>query len=381
MKLSVNSKKLAGALDSVAGALPTKHPMAILKCVLFQRSEDGLLSLVGTSFDTTIEERLEVEWLEGPPQKISRFAIPALYMRKTMQALGDVSVTLQFRDVYAVTITTDQGEYDLAGFDGGEFPAMPDLKDAQTCTVPREVLVNAVETVGFAVAKESAHVAMTGVCFQLRDESLNVVGTDSHRLVMYKLTNVPCGMNEDAVVPGPALKTLGRLSGDDACTLSITETHARFDFGTSSLTSSLIASPFPNFARILPVHHDRKITVRRESLLSTVKRTSLYAGGVGQVRIEIDGDVMKVSAEDVERAHKAFERLECDFEDMPDGDNTLTLAFACNYLEGVLQYMPSEELRFELSDPNRPSVVYPGENPENVEIKMLVMPVMLNKYA
>ncbi len=383
MKFSTNSKVLAKALDSVSTALPLKTTMPILNCILFERDARGQLSLTASDLDNTIIERVPVQFHDaagGPPMRI---AAPSAYLLQTVRNLGDVPVEFEFMPHFSLNIKTDQGKYTMSGHDGGDFPAAPKLEAEQhQFEISRELLAKAVEKASFAVSKQKARSAMSGILFQLEEDHLRIVGTDSLRLVMFKCLGVPCSETLKTVVPATALKGISRLSGGDSCKVTVDKKHTSFDFGTSTLIARIIDAPFPSYERVIPKNNDRTIRVERELFWAAARRISLFAGSnAKQVRLDIDSDSLKISAEDIERAHSAFETIPCEFTDIADGSGKLTMAYSSAYLLGVLQHLESHEVIFEVGDPNRAGTVRPSANEPGVMLMMLLMPVMLSTYV
>ena len=109
-------------------------------------------------------------------------------------------------------------------------------------------------------------------------------------------------------------------------------------------------------------------------LLNSVKRVSIFSSKTThQVRLKITGSELQLSAEDLDFANEATERLTCQY----DGED-IEIGFNSVFLIEMLSNLNTEEVNLELSEPNRAGILKPVEMDENEEILMLVMPVMLN---
>jgi DNA polymerase-3 subunit beta len=88
----------------------------------------------------------------------------------------------------------------------------------------------------------------------------------------------------------------------------------------------------------------------------------------------MSGKELVLSAEDVDFANEAKERLTCSYtgEDMEIGFNS-------RFLQDMLSNLETEQVKIEMSAPNRAGLILPqeGEN-QDEDILMLVMPVMLS---
>jgi len=390
MNFSTNSRALSKALENVERPIQAKASMPILRCILFERDRDErFLRLTAVDIHVlSIVTRIRVNFRE-PSSGIRRIAIPAKPLVQITKTLGDVPVIFEFGEHFTLKILTDQGEYVLAGYDGGDFPSTPRVESAMEVVVPRDHLDNAAEAGGIALSSEEARPAMMGYLFQLRKDELRIVTTDGHRLVRTKLTQAKCNQDGDIVVPSSVLKLLQRLPGYGGdCQLKVSSDRAIFDLGDWVINTALVDSKFPNYERVIGrMKTSRQLQIDRESLLLAISRTTVFSSGglsgLGQVRLEIQPDRIKISAEDVERAYSAFEELPCEYEDSgesPSPHDIFTIAFNANYLESVLKNIPSESVMFRMGEPNRACSVYPRHALPGVDLFMLIMPVMLARY-
>jgi DNA polymerase-3 subunit beta len=89
----------------------------------------------------------------------------------------------------------------------------------------------------------------------------------------------------------------------------------------------------------------------------------------------LSGKELVLSSEDLDFSKESKDRLTCDYE----GDD-LEIGFNSKFLIEMLNNIDTDEVRLEMSAPNRAGILIPV-NPENKDedILMLVMPVMLNK--
>ena len=90
--------------------------------------------------------------------------------------------------------------------------------------------------------------------------------------------------------------------------------------------------------------------------------------------MKITGSELQLSAEDLDFANEARERLTCQYEgqDMEIGFNSM-------FLVEMLGNINASEVVLEMSQPNRAGILTPVEKEDEQEdLLMLVMPVMLN---
>ncbi len=392
MKFSVSSADLLRALTAVGGAVPTKSTLPILECVLFERDDAGsdgpALRLSATDLEISIMQRLPVTFeqngtgsADGTSAK-DRVAVPARRLLDTLRALPDLPVAFASDAEHGVTLTTDQGRYKMVGYDGADYPALPALDAAQAIETTAALVRRAVAKTGFAVSRDALRPAMMGVYFQVTPQHTRVVATDGHRLVKLTLDGITAEAPMDFVVPEKAIALAARAAGNDAradgpCTMRVGGGYVEFDFADTRVLGRMIDEPYPNYEAVIPVENDKRLTVGRDALLAAVRRVALYSSTMThQIRLALKPDELTVSAEDIERASEASERVLCEY-----GSDPMEIGFNAVYLTEVLQNVDADDVAFEFSSPNRAGMVMPGAQSDGEEVVMLIMPVMLNTYA
>ncbi len=379
MRFNVSSNELLKALTAVAGVVPSKATLPILECILFE-AEEGALRLSATDLEISIVERLPIQLeLQNGKEGARRVAVPARRLLETLRALPDLPVQFSADTSFNVTLTTDQGHYKMVGFDGADYPALPELDEAHSLRVDAALLRRAIQKTAFAVSKDTLRPAMMGIFFQVLPEEGRVVSTDGHRLVRLRLRELISETPLEFIVPEKATTLVAKLAAqlDGTCTIRVDERHVAFEMGPVRIISRLIDEVYPNYEAVIPVENDRRLVVDRDAFLSAVKRVGLYASSTtNQVRLTLEPDHVEIAAEDIERASEAYERVPCAYDGEP-----MVIGFNAGYLTEVLGNVDSDEVVLEFSSPNRAGVVMPQEQAEGEDLLMLIMPVMLNTYA
>lgn len=377
MKFSASSADLLKALTTVGGAVPSKSTLPILESILFE-NEDGKLKLSATDLEISIVQTVPVEFETNGAIGKPRIAVPAKRLLDTLRALPDLPIQFIADNNFNVTLRTDQGLYKMVGHDGADYPALPELQDANQVNLEGRLLRRAVQKTSFAVSKDALRPAMMGIYFQIMSDEGRAVATDGHRLVRLRMENMTSPEPINFIVPDKALTLTGRIAtNEDTCVITVDGGYVRFDFGHSLVLARLIDEAYPNYEAVIPVDNDRQLAVNRIAMLAAVKRVGLYSSSMtNQIRLSLSQNKVEISAEDIERSSKAHETVLCeyDYEDMVIGFNAV-------YLTEVLSNMDADEVVFEFSSPNRAGIVTPREQQSGEDMLMLIMPVMLNTYA
>jgi DNA polymerase-3 subunit beta len=92
-----------------------------------------------------------------------------------------------------------------------------------------------------------------------------------------------------------------------------------------------------------------------------------------QVALSISGSELQLAAQDVDFSFEGNERMACQY----DGED-LQIAFNAKFLIEMLNGADTDEITMNLSTPTKAGIIKPGEQADNEELLMLVMPLMLN---
>ncbi len=376
MRFTASSAEFLKALTTVNGAVPSKSTLPILECILFERDDD-MLQLSATDLEISIVQRLSVPFESNGIKGSGRIAVPARRLLDTLRALPDLPIQFSADDAFNVTLRTDQGHYKMAGHDGADYPALPEISGNVRIETDGRLLRRAIQKTNFAVSKDALRPAMMGIYFQIGPDHGRAVATDGHRLVKLTLSHLTSPAPIDFIIPEKAMTLAGRVVTDAPCALTVNEGYAGFDFGDARVLARLIDESYPNYEAVIPVENDRRLSVNRDAMLAAVKRVGLYSSSMtNQIRLSLEADAVEVSAEDVERSSEARETVLCEYDGEP-----MMIGFNSVYLTEVLSNVDAEDVVFEFSSPNRAGVVTPQQQHDGEEMMMLIMPVMLNTYA
>jgi DNA polymerase-3 subunit beta len=126
---------------------------------------------------------------------------------------------------------------------------------------------------------------------------------------------------------------------------------------------------------VIPKDNPNVLTIDRIPFISAIRRVALYANqSTNQVRLKISGKELTLSAEDIDYANEAKERLTCSY----DGED-MEIGFNSKFLLDMLSNLDSEMIKIEMSAPNRAGILMPVDEKKEEDVLMLVMPVMLNQ--
>lgn len=373
MKFIVSSTTLLKSLQALSGVLNSSNTLPILDDFLFRAVNDQL-EITASDTETTMTVRVEPLKMEDPDS----IAIPAKILIDTLKTFPDLPVTFQIDiDSSFVQISAGKADFKLSGHPAIEFPRPPHLEDAISLSVDPEILISGINKTIFATGNDELRPVMAGIFVQFTPEEVTFVATDAHKLVRYRRTDAQSEETISFIMPRKPLNTLRStlIHIDEPVLIEYNNTNAVYRFGNFTLICRLIDGKYPNYEAVIPHDNPNILIIKRITLLNALRRMGLYANqSTHQIRFRIAGQLLQLSAEDIDYSNNADEELACEY----NGED-LEIGFNSRFMIEMLNNVDAENIRLEMSAPNRAGLILPMDTAnEKEDLLMLVMPVMLN---
>ncbi|OIQ22177.1 MAG: DNA polymerase III subunit beta [Flavobacterium sp. MedPE-SWcel] len=371
MKFTLSSSYLLKNIQVLSGVIPPSTTLPILHNFLFE-IEHNKLRITASDLETTMTTTLDVE-----SETIGTIAIPGKLLLDTLKTFPEQPLTFTVRDNNTIEINSNSGEYILSYITGDRFPKAISLSNLSTTALPSKTLSTAISKTVFATSTDDLQPNLCGVLFKLSTQGVLFVATDAHRLVEYARTDVKASQVADFIMPKKPLHVLKSILGtsDDEVKIEYNDSNATFSFDNYVLNCRLVDGKYPNYKAIIPKDSPNHLLINRTQLLKSVNCVGIFSSkSLQQVRLKIAGKELNISAEDKDYSNKADERLSCDYQ----GDD-MQIGFNAKYLAEMLKNLDSEDVRIELSLPNKAGLILPADGlDEGEKITMLVMPSLIN---
>lgn len=374
MKFIVSSSVLYHQLSGINGVITTNPVVPILENFLFEVSE-GILVATASDLQTSITTEMPIESKES-----GNIAVPAKILLETLKNLPEQPVTFNIDEsTYSIEISSDNGKYKLAGENATDFPKIPVVADDFSVDMSTEALGRAINNTIFATSNDELRPSMTGVYMSLSATDITFAATDGHRLIRYRRVDVASEQGNSIIIPRKALNLLkATLPVEDTnVSVEFNASNAFFKFGNVKMICRLIDDTFPDYKNVIPVDNNNKIYLNRPEFLNSLKRIAIYANrATNHIKIKITGNELQISAEDIDFANEANERLACEHH----GED-VEVGFNAKFLIEMVNNLAVDRILLTLSDTSRAGLLSPLEERENEDLLMLIMPVMLDTYV
>ena len=373
MKLTSSIRQLQDAVSKVAQAIPAKAIDARFENVHLS-IESGSLTLFATDGELSITAKSEVETTDN-----GNIGIKARTLQDFLRSMYDTSVSFvierqEISDHGTVHITTDKGRYKIPC----QFESKPEKHEKSydiSLELPTEELLDLIQKTLFACSVDGMRPAMMGVLFELQGTVLTAVATDGHRLVRCrKNSTTDISEKQKFVVPARVLSILQKLVQNDSVTMCIDADRrfVRFVSGQIVLDAALIVEPYPNYDAVIPVEHDKHLIIDRSLIYDSVRRVGRFSS-IGDIKMVIEGQLLKVMAENTNEGEAAQEELPCNY----TGED-ITIGFNSRFIEAALAHLDDSDIRIELKSPTTAVIFKPHKEEDDDKLIILVMPVRIN---
>ena len=373
MKFNVSSSKLFAQLQAVNRVIMAKNSLAILEDVLFDL-QGNVLTLTASDGETTIRTSLDVENAQGE----GKVASGAKLLLDTLKEFSEQPLSFDIDDQnFGVNITSSNGTYSFVGVAGREYPEMPaEEQDVNRFAMPAQTLLDAINKTIFCTADDELRPVMNGILFDLNEEQLTLVATDAQRLVRYINRDIKGVAPQSFIRPKKPATILRAILGkeEDEAVIRFGQKNARFTFGRTEIVCRQIEGRYPNYNAVIPQINQNEVTVDRQTIVNACKRVAVFANsGTSLLKLALSENTIKISAQDIDFSTSAEETIACSYNGTP-----MAIGFKAPFLIDILQAVTSDDVLIRLADPARAGLILPSEEPENQELLMLLMPMLLN---
>lgn len=373
MRFSLSSSALSSRLLSLSRVINNKNSLPILSCFLFQ-VKDNVLTITASDSENVMKTTIELTEHDGDGE----FAVQSQTILDAVKELPEQPLTLNVNlDEHIIYLTYQNGSYHFPVQSAEEYPREQEMgEDASKFALDAQVLSSAISRSLFAAAQDELRPVMNGVYFDLKPDCLSIVATDGHKLVRNNILSLQSETPASFILPKkPATLLKNGLSRDGGdVVIKFNKQAAEIHFADGVLTCRLIEGVFPNYNAAIPTDNPNQIHIDRKALISAIRRVLPFASMSSQlVRFRLSAGMLELSSEDIDFATSAKEQLICDY-----GGQSMQIGFRGDFLLEILNAMETEDVTVELGDPSRAGVVLPGTQPENTDVLMLIMPLLLN---
>ena len=374
MRFTVSSSALSSRLAALSKVINSKNSLPILGDFLFEIS-GSTLNLTASDSENVMKTSLELNEVDGD----GRFAVGNHDLLEAVKGFSEQPITFDVNyEENIVKISYQNGMFSLPIENADEYPQTQGIGEgANVINISSEMLAANINRSIFATAQDELRPVMNGIYFDLTPECLAVVASDGHKLVRNKVLTIRNDQPASFILPKkPAglLKNMLQKDGGDV-TIKFDDRNAEINYGEGIIQCRLIEGRYPNYNSVIPQSNPNQMTIDRLGLLSALRRVQPFANDSSNlIRFHVEGSTLQLDAEDYDFSKTATERVSCEYNGKP-----MSIGFKGSSFIEILSNFECQEVIIQLADPSRAGLVLPSEQPENQDVLMLMMPMLINE--
>ena len=371
MEIILNKEDFSNGIKIVEKVTSQKAVQPILSNILIETVTSDRVRFCATDLNLAINYKTSAQVVnEG------KITLSAKKISEIVSKLSSTEVTLKLQEeTNNIKVKSGKTEFDLIGLDAQEFPKVIDdlsQDEFKTIVLNKHEFSKAIKQVIFAVSQQETQAVLTGVCFTINGNILELAATDGNRLTrIQKEIEITLEETVNFIIPSKTLQEVQRISSlveDENITLKILKNKIVFEFENLAFQSRLIDGIYPKYQQLIPNANDKKIVIDRAELINSIERVSIMVNDrTNVVKFNFTQGQLEIMADTSEAGRsKDYIDIEYEFDDM------LT-AFNYRYVLDGLKNMDSKNVEIEISDVLAASIFKPQE--DNSNYICLIMPV------
>jgi len=347
MKLVTSKEHILEGLQKVQSGISARSTLPILNNVHL-RTEGGKLELTATDLEVSVQTTCDA--------KINREGGTTLPARRLFSIikelpLSDIEISVDDKDV--ATIKSGSSVFKIIGISEEEFPPVPEFEGHRTFSLEQATFKKMLAATHYAASTEESRYILNGVLLSFRDDKLTVVATDGRRMALYEhameFSEQSAG---ELVIPNKTINELIKTLGVEGnIKIMASENQAAFAFDNMHIITKLVDGTFPNFRQVIPSQCEERVSIERESLLTSIRRVSLVSDKTSSVTLSFEKNQVNISSISAE-VGEASESVAIKY-----SGKAIAIAFNPDFIMDCLRNLTSDEVAIEFSDELSPGVL------------------------
>ena len=352
MDLTISQDIFLKGLQKIQGIIERKNTLPILSHFL----------LTAGSADTTIHATdLELGYKGYLETAVNQPGTTTLPARKTFDIVRELpagaSINLNVSGEGWAHITSGSSKFKVPCLPAEEYPALPEIEDAEFTGIDGHVFDEMIRHTVFATSHDETRYTLSGVLMTCENGNMTMVATDGHRLAHVRQP-MTLDKSLQVIVPRKALEEVSRFASDgesENIEIGVLSNHLVFRKDRATLVTRLIEGQFPDYQGVIPKEYKAMATVGHEGLLRALRRVSLLSNEKTRpVRIEFDSQHLTLCSNTPELG-EASDQIPTDYQ----GDE-LTIGFNARYLMDALAVTNDNDVCLEVTDAVNPVILRPA---------------------
>ncbi len=364
MDISLEKSSLLKIIQNTQRAISNKSSLPVLNGIYLE-SSNNIISAYSTDLEISIKDKAEcLTRNEG------KVVVYGNLLVDLVKNLDDGKIDLFFNDKEnKLNIKTAKSKFSLNTLPVEDFPPFPDVNQKNVIKIKNNDLLGAIRQVVISSSRDETRPVLSGVLFEIGEESIKVVATDSYRLSLKEIISKQEQNSSSLIIPRRAVEELNKIISKDTVSRMIySDNQVSFESEGTVFVSRLIGGQYPNYQQLFPKEFQVEATIKRDELLQSAKRMALLS--------PTTPIVLQISEGKIVTSNKSADVGSGQEEISVSGKTKeMEVAFNCRYLIDGLNAINEENIILQLVDSFQPGLI---KSVEDKNYLYLIMPIRLS---
>lgn len=370
MQINVNKEIFMKSIITADSVISSKNVNTILSNCLFNVLKDEI-EILSTDNEIAVRTRIE-----AVSDSAFSFAANGKKLSAIIKELPDNEISLNLNEenkMLDIKSKNVKGHYNLITSETEEFPEIPEINTKDYIEIDQGVLKEIIKKVNYAASLDTIKPVFNGIFFQIDNNRLIAVATDSRRLsVIGRQYESDYDLAEGIIIP---LKTVNEviklLDTKGKCRFSYNNNQCFFEIGNSEIISRIVGGQFPNYKQVIPQEHSRSVIVETKKIYDSARRAMIFTREPSnKIIMHFNKDTLLMEANTPEYG---ISEEEVSVE-TSGSDDKISLGLNVHFLIDALKEIDSYSIKFGITGQMSPLTITPEDDPDYVSV---IMPLQI----
>ncbi|QJC33481.1 DNA polymerase III subunit beta [Enterobacteriaceae endosymbiont of Donacia clavipes] len=271
----INRELLIKPLQYITNIITNRSVLPIINNILIEFLENGIIIFKSTNLEIEIVSILNNKFNK---KKYSITIQGKKFYNICYSLPKNKDIKILFNKNQAV-ISSQKCYFTITIFPVNNFPGINFIKHDIKFNLTHNMIKTFINATYFSIANNDVRKYLNGLLLQIKNNILNVVSTDGHRLSIYTsyIFNTKIIDDYSVIIPRKSIFELSRLikNTDELVNIKINNDNICFIFNNLKFTSKLIKGEFPDYLKIIPKIFHKTIKINRIIFKNALHRISI----------------------------------------------------------------------------------------------------------
>lgn len=366
MLLKFKRDALLKPVTLTTGFVEKKQSIPILSNVYINKSGNDI-----TLIANDMEIQVSITGTSDIEGKDFTITLPAKKLQDILKAFTD-DADITFEQISGkIILRSGNTKYTLQSLPAKHYPLLQIMdKVISQFSISQSTLKSLIGQIQYAMADKDSRVFLNGMLLEIKNNQLNLVATDAHRLGFATHPLSETIKDSCSIIPRKTIIELYRLLEDseESILIKIYPKQVSFETNSKQLITKVIDGKYPDYERVIPIHNDKLCIIDREILLKAVERVAVIGiDKLKNISIELKTNSLLITCCN-EEAEESYDEIPVQYQH----DEVLNLNFNINYVRDLLSNSNAKLLQWAFFDNQRSALI---TVPNEINFKSVLMPL------